>query len=195
MPKGLPLILDRPIPKGKSEVSLSAFAFLFSAIVQYTKSSPTPARSLTTWEERLHAIGYGVGIRVLDLIVFRTKGVDSRETDLIRFLTWIQTTVWKAMFNKQAELKKVSQDGGAVFLICDPDPIVSHYVCNPPDYSKSFSSEAYLAGFLAGLLDGAEFPAEVTAHNYDPDGTGSREINCEINFKRHVLQRAERVAK
>ena len=84
-PAGLPSILDRPLSRGgKGEVSLSAFSFLFSEIVQHTKISPTPAKALSTWESRLHQIGYKVGTRMLDLVVYRTKQSDGRETDLIR---------------------------------------------------------------------------------------------------------------
>lgn len=32
-------ILDRQLPKGRGEVSLSAFAFLFSEIIQYCQST------------------------------------------------------------------------------------------------------------------------------------------------------------
>lgn len=32
-------ILDRQLPKGRDEVSLSAFAFLFSEIIQYCQST------------------------------------------------------------------------------------------------------------------------------------------------------------
>lgn len=32
-------ILDRQLPKGRGEVSLSAFAFLFSEIVQYCQAT------------------------------------------------------------------------------------------------------------------------------------------------------------
>eukprot|EP01060_Flectonema_neradi_P041699 TRINITY_DN9983_c0_g1_i1.p1 TRINITY_DN9983_c0_g1~~TRINITY_DN9983_c0_g1_i1.p1 ORF type:complete len:135 (+),score=22.86 TRINITY_DN9983_c0_g1_i1:49-405(+) len=104
-------LLERPIPKGKSEVSLSAFAFMFSEMVQYTKTTPSPADSLSVWESRLHKIGYRVGTRVLELTVYRSKDKDTRETDLIRFLTFIQQNVWKTLFGKQADgLVKVAAD-------------------------------------------------------------------------------------
>ena len=82
-------LLERPIPKGKSDVSRSAFAFMFSEMVQYTKVTPSPADSLNVWESRLHRIGYRVGTRVLELTVYRGKEKDSRETDLIRVCVFI----------------------------------------------------------------------------------------------------------
>ncbi|PRQ53564.1 hypothetical protein RchiOBHm_Chr2g0167891 [Rosa chinensis] len=36
--KLLPNVLDRPLSKGKQEVSLSAFSFLFSELVQYSQT-------------------------------------------------------------------------------------------------------------------------------------------------------------
>lgn len=37
MSKKVPNIVDRPLSKGKSEVSLSAFSFLFAEIIQYSR--------------------------------------------------------------------------------------------------------------------------------------------------------------
>eukprot|EP00754_Rhynchopus_humris_P038531 Rhum_TRINITY_DN21150_c0_g1::Rhum_TRINITY_DN21150_c0_g1_i1::g.173294::m.173294/K20280/TRAPPC5, TRS31; trafficking protein particle complex subunit 5 len=194
MPSKVLNILDRPIPKGTTEVALSAFSFLFSEIVQHTKLNPTPVKALSTWEHRLHGIGYRVGARMLDLVVYRTKGIDSRETDLIRFLTFVQNTVWKVLFGKQAEgLMKADVKGEpheVVFLILDSDPLVCHFVCTPSDYNN-FSSAAFVAGIIAGMCDGAEFPAEVSAHN---KGKG-REISYEIEFKKHVFQRNEKLTR
>eukprot|EP01064_Diplonema_japonicum_P009609 TRINITY_DN17083_c0_g1_i2.p2 TRINITY_DN17083_c0_g1~~TRINITY_DN17083_c0_g1_i2.p2 ORF type:complete len:127 (+),score=38.57 TRINITY_DN17083_c0_g1_i2:259-639(+) len=124
--------------------------------------------------------------------------MDSRETDLVRFLTFIEKTVWKVLFGKQADnlaIVAANQANGQphdVYCILDTDPVVSHFVCNPPEFKK-LSSTAFVAGIVAGMLDSAEFPAEVTAFAKNSDDTRSREIVFEIHFKKHVLQRHEKM--
>ena len=83
-----------------------------------------------------------------------------------------------------------AQPHEVVFLILDSDPLVCHFVCTPSDYNN-FSSAAFVAGIIAGMCDGAEFPAEVSAHN---KGKG-REISYEIEFKKHVFQRNEKLSR
>nr|GMD24329.1 trafficking protein particle complex subunit 5 [Ipomoea batatas] len=63
-------VLDRPLSKGKQEVSLSAFAFLFSELVQYNQ---TQVDNIAELERRLEDAGYAVGARVLELLCHREK--------------------------------------------------------------------------------------------------------------------------
>ncbi|TYG50713.1 hypothetical protein ES288_D10G197700v1 [Gossypium darwinii] len=58
-------ILEKPLSKGKQEVSLSAFAFLFSELVQYNQ---TRVDNIAELERRLEVVGYVVGARVLELL-------------------------------------------------------------------------------------------------------------------------------
>ncbi|KAG4149983.1 hypothetical protein ERO13_D05G367100v2 [Gossypium hirsutum] len=58
-------ILEKPLSKGKQEVSLSAFAFLFSELVQYNQ---TRVDNIAELERRLEDAGYAVGARVLELL-------------------------------------------------------------------------------------------------------------------------------
>jgi len=51
---------------------------------------------------RLNELGYRVGIRALDLLVWRDKN-SKRETRVLGMLYFIHTTVWKTMFGKQAD--------------------------------------------------------------------------------------------
>ncbi|KAK8649969.1 hypothetical protein V6N13_139621 [Hibiscus sabdariffa] len=69
-------ILDKPIGKGKQEVSLSALAFLFSELVQYNQ---TQVDNISELETRLEDAGYAVGARVLELLCHREKVADSLE--------------------------------------------------------------------------------------------------------------------
>lgn len=97
-------VLDKPLPKVRKELSLSTFAFLFSEVVQYCQSRVTDASDL---EKRLMTVGYDIGSRYLELGMFRDK--KNREIKLVAFLQWISTTVWKTLFNKQADSLEKSQ--------------------------------------------------------------------------------------
>jgi hypothetical protein len=96
-------IVDRPLSKPKAEVSLSAFSFLFSELVQY---SQTKSQSTSDIEKKLEDAGYGVGIRCLELFVFRDKA-GKRETRVVGILGFVQQTVWKNLFGKPADSLEV----------------------------------------------------------------------------------------
>ena len=76
--------LDRAIGKGTGTVSLSAFAFLFSEIVQYHQSR---VESISDLERRLEEAGYGVGVKLLELYTLRESAKNAkRETRIIGIL-------------------------------------------------------------------------------------------------------------
>ena len=59
--------------------------------------------------KRLSDIGWSVGFRLLDSIVYREKGL-KRETRLVNILSFIQTVVWKTLFGKTADSIEQSLD-------------------------------------------------------------------------------------
>ncbi|KAG6476227.1 trafficking protein particle complex subunit 5-like isoform X2 [Zingiber officinale] len=69
-------LLEKPLSRGRQEVSLSAFAFLFSELVQYNQ---TQVDNIAELERRLEDAGYAVGARVLELLCHREKVADSLE--------------------------------------------------------------------------------------------------------------------
>ncbi|PPR87248.1 hypothetical protein GOBAR_AA33450 [Gossypium barbadense] len=73
-------ILEKPLSKGKQEVSLSAFTFLFSELVQYNQ---TRVDNIAELERRLEDAGYAVGARVLELLCHRDK---------VLLASWTSTT-------------------------------------------------------------------------------------------------------
>ena len=94
-----PSIVDKPLPSGKGEVSASAFAFLFSELVQYSLHRVKRTADLET---RLESAGHSIGMRVLELLVHREKA-NRKETNLIAMLQFVTTTVWRALFGKVAD--------------------------------------------------------------------------------------------
>jgi hypothetical protein len=58
-----------------SVVSLSAFAYIYSELVQYHQQR---AASISELERRLESAGYGVGLKVLEMTAYRAKEVSGR---------------------------------------------------------------------------------------------------------------------
>lgn len=98
--RGRASVLERPLSKGKAEVSLSAFAFLFSELVQYADGRGDSVMEL---EHRLAAVGWQVGTRMHELMAFREWGLRRLHSQPEQALSYIRTTVWKALFGKPAD--------------------------------------------------------------------------------------------
>ena len=60
------------IRSSEANVSLSAFAYMYSELVQYHQGR---AASISELERRLESAGYGVGLKVLELVAYRAKEV------------------------------------------------------------------------------------------------------------------------
>ncbi|CAJ0850790.1 15765_t:CDS:2 [Entrophospora sp. SA101] len=152
-------IVDRNLNKTRgTEVSLSAFAFLFSEMLQYAQKHVLAIQDL---ERKLNDFGYRVGTRLLELIVFREKN-SKRETRVLGILYFIHTTVWKTLFGKQADSLEKN-------MISDNDPVINKYISVPKEISH-LNCNAFLAGIVEAILDGAQFPSRVTAHSVPIEG-------------------------
>lgn len=107
-------ILDKPLSRGKGEVSLSCYALLFSEVVQYSQSRVNTIPDLQNkylcrflivstilllyLNSRLHDLGKDVGCRIIDLYFVRERN-SKRETKLINMLLFIKTTLWKVSYS------------------------------------------------------------------------------------------------
>ena len=79
-------------------------------------------------------------------------------------LHFVHTQVWKALFGKNSDSLEKSFDKEDEYMIIDYEPITSTFVSVPPQFGQ-LSADAYIAGIVAGVLDGAGFSANVTAHS------------------------------
>ncbi|XP_034750268.1 trafficking protein particle complex subunit 5-like [Etheostoma cragini] len=84
--RGKSTILERPLTRPKTEVSVSAFALLFSEMVQYCQSRVYSVSELQT---RLADMGQSVGASMLDVLVLREKN-GKRETKVLNMLLFIK---------------------------------------------------------------------------------------------------------
>lgn len=82
----------------------------------------------------------------------------------MNILQFVSASVWKSLFGKNADSLERSIDHADEFMIYDYEPLTSTYCSVPPDLGQ-LSADAYISGIIAGVLDGAGFPARVTAHN------------------------------
>ncbi|KAI9594863.1 NO signaling/Golgi transport ligand-binding domain-containing protein [Syncephalis fuscata] len=181
------VILDRNLTKGKNaEVNLSAFSFLFSEMLQYAENRVHGIQDL---ERKLNEFGYRVGIRALELVMWREKNV-TRETQVVEVLSFIHTKVWKALFGRPADSLERSNENSDEYMISDNEPLVSKYISVPRDLSQ-LNCGAFIAGIVEAVLDGFQFPSRVTAHSVPSDEHPLR-TTILVKFERQVLDREER---
>ncbi|KAF7727002.1 TRAPP subunit trs31 [Apophysomyces ossiformis] len=179
-------ILERNLNKTKgTEVSLSAQNFLFSEMLQYTQKRVNGIQDL---ERKLNEFGYRVGVRILELLIWREK-VAKRETRVLGVLYFIHSVVWKALFGKQADSLEKSTENEDEYMISDNDPVLSRYISVPKELSQ-LNCNAFIAGIVEAVLDGCQFPARVTAHTVPVDGFPQR-TTILIKLEKEVLQREE----
>ncbi|KAK7205282.1 transport protein particle subunit trs31 [Myxozyma melibiosi] len=158
-------IYDRNVNRRAPDLALSAFAFLFSEMVQYSQKN---VKGVQEMENKLSAYGYHVGQRVLELSAIREIKNAKRETRVLGLLQFINTTIWKAIFGKPADALEKSKDQEDEYMIIDNDPISNKYISVPKDM-PSLDCASFQAGVIEAVMDGCQFPARVTAHSVPTD--------------------------
>jgi len=177
-------ILDKSLARPRSDVSLSAFGFLFSELVQY---SQTRVEQLQEWENRLAAIGYQVGIRMQELLPVRERA-QKREIKLLNVLSWIHSTAWRILFGKQADSLEKSTERDDEYMIIENSLPVNKYISTPKGSGPNCA--AFVAGIVEGILDGCDFSAEkVEAHSVPVDGQRLPKTVILVKFKPEVIAR------
>mmetsp|Transcript_12835 Transcript_12835/g.34781 ORF Transcript_12835/g.34781 Transcript_12835/m.34781 type:complete len:213 (-) Transcript_12835:101-739(-) len=188
--------LDRPIVlRPRLEVSLSAFAFLFSEIVQYAQAR---SMSISDIEQQLYTQGTGIGHKLLELQCLREKqgkGEGKRQNRLIGILTFISSDVWKGLFGKAADSLEKSNEDEDEYMIHEAEPVTNQFV-SVPQSMGNLNCAAFIAGIIAGILQSADFPCEVSALLTRPDDGGTRDRTVYlIKFSPEVMDREERLEK
>jgi len=130
---------------------LSAFCALFSEMIAYHR---TRTGSIAELEARLSEAGYGIGVRLLELLSLRAG---RRETDAVAAVKALSGPVWTQLFGRPADLLDVNKDAaGAEYRIWDNLPVTNTFISMPKEYSR-FNPAAFVAGIVRGMLDGAGF--------------------------------------
>ncbi|GKC31930.1 trafficking protein particle complex subunit 5 [Tanacetum coccineum] len=162
-------VLDKPLSKGRQEVSLSGFAYLFSELVQYNQ---TQVDNIGELERRSIGVNF----------CHRDKG-NRRETRLLGILSFVHSTVWKALFGKVADSLEKGTEHEDEYMISEKELLVNRFISVPKDPMGCTASSVVDFDRLGiGVLDNAGFPAVVTAHFVPVDGQQRPRTTILIKF-------------
>ena len=140
-------------------LSRASFAYLFAEMISYTKQNIS---SVTALELRLSQLGYPLGLKLFDLLLYRTPGAvnsagtpasaaTARPTRILPLLQWISTTLWKTLFGRPADALEKSQENKDEYMITDNEPVVNASISVPRELSQ-LNCAAYVAGIVEGVL-------------------------------------------
>ncbi|KAI9657487.1 MAG: TRAPP subunit trs31 [Trizodia sp. TS-e1964] len=185
-PSNRKTIYDRNLNRSKNaELSRASFAFLFGEMVSYAQKRVTGIQDL---EKRLNNQGHPLGLRLLDLLIYRSPASATvRPTHILPLLQFISTTLWRHLFARPADALERSKEKEDEYMITDNDPLVNQYVSVPKEMSQ-LNCAAYVAGIVEGVCDGTGFPAHVTAHSVASEMWPGKTVFL-IKFEPEVLER------
>ncbi|KAL2821516.1 transport protein particle complex subunit [Aspergillus granulosus] len=202
VPSNRKTIYDRHLNRSRNaELSRASFAFLFGEMVTYAQRRVTGIQDL---ERRLNEQGYPLGLRLLDLLFYRTISTSSsssltssstsasppnRPLRILPLLHLIHGPLWRLLFNRPADALEhsVSPDTPNEYMITDNDPLVNMYISVPKEMNQ-LNCAAFVAGIIEGVCDGCGFEAKVTAHNQPTEMWPSRTIFL-LRFGESVMER------
>ncbi|KAJ5496612.1 hypothetical protein N7463_008599 [Penicillium fimorum] len=201
VPSNRKTIYDRHLNRSRNaELSRASFAFLFGEMVTYAQRRVTGIQDL---EKRLNEQGYPLGLRLLDLLFYRSTSTSSsalsssstsssppnRPLRIITLLHLIHGPLWRLLFGRAADALEhsVSPDTPNEYMITDNDPMVNTYISAPRDMSM-LNCAAYVAGIIEGVCDGCGFETKVSAHNQPTELWPSRTVFL-VRFGDPVMER------
>ncbi|KAI9830470.1 MAG: TRAPP subunit trs31 [Phylliscum demangeonii] len=185
-PSNRKTIYDRNLNRSKTtELSRASFAYLFGEMISYAQRRVTGIQDL---EKRLNNQGYPIGLRLLDLLLYREPArTTQRPTAILALLQFITTTVWRHLFGRQADALERSKDNEDEYMISDNEPMVNQYISVPKEMSQ-LNCAAFVAGIVEGVCDGTAFMARVTAHSVGTDMWPAKTVFL-IKFLPEVMER------
>ncbi|CAG7919447.1 unnamed protein product [Penicillium olsonii] len=201
VPSNRKTIYDRHLNRSRNaESSRASFAFLFGEMVTYAQRRVTGIQDL---EKRLNEQGYPLGLRLLDLLFYRSTSTSSsalsssstsssppnRPLRIITLLHLIHGPLWRLLFGRAADALEhsVSPDTPNEYMITDNDPLVNTYISVPREMSM-LNCAAFVAGIIEGVCDGCGFETKVSAHNQPTDLWPSRTVFL-VRFGDAVMER------
>ncbi|KAI1907356.1 Trafficking protein particle complex subunit 31 [Ophidiomyces ophidiicola] len=196
VPSNRKTIYDRNLNRSRNaESSRASFAYLFAEMVTYAQRRVTGVQDL---ERRLNEQGYPLGLRLLDLLLYRTLTGSStsissnqpiRPLRIIALLQLIHGPLWRLLFSRSADALEhsVSPDTPNEYMITDNDPLTNMYISVPKEMGL-LNCAAFVAGIVEGVCDGCGFEAKVTAHNQGNDMWPSRTVFL-VKFGESVMER------
>ncbi|PKY03544.1 TRAPP I complex [Aspergillus campestris IBT 28561] len=181
VPSNRKTIYDRHLNRSRnSELSRASFAFLFGEMVTYAQRRVTGIQDL---EKRLNEQGYPLGLRLLDLLFYRTISSSTSSA-----LSSSSSTSASPPTDPSASCPScTSSTTPNEYMITDNDPMVNTYISVPREMSM-LNCAAYVAGIIEGVCDGCGFETKVTAHNQPTELWPGRTIFL-LRFGDSVMER------
>ncbi len=140
---------------------------------------------------RLNVQGHSIGLKLLDLLLYReAPRSQQRPTTIITLLHFIKQTVWQHLFGRQADRleKSANPETPDEYMIIDNEPLVNQYISVPREMSQ-LNCAAFAAGVIEGVCDGADFPARVTAHTVAEGEMWPGKTVFLVKFRGEVIER------
>lgn len=140
---------------------------------------------------RLNLQGHSIGLKLLDLLLFREPArTQTRPLSIIALLHFIKQNIWQHLFGRQADRleKSANPETPEEYMIIDNEPLVNQYISVPKEMSQ-LNCAAYVAGIVEGVCDGADFPAKVTAHTVAEGDMWPGKTVFLVKFRPEVLER------
>lgn len=220
VPSNRKTIYDRHLNRSRNaESSRASFAYLFGEMVTYAQRRVTGIQDLekrfdilncqskskhtNRRRSRLNEQGYPLGLRLLDLLFYRSMSTSSsalsssstsssppnRPLRIITLLHLIHGPLWRLLFQRSADALEhsVSPDTPNEYMITDNDPLVNTYISVPREMSM-LNCAAFVAGIIEGVCDGCGFEAKVSAHNQPTEMWPSRTVFL-VRFGDSVMER------
>ncbi len=161
-------LMSHSISDKPKMVSLSVFALLYAEIIRYHQDR---VKGIQDLESKLHDIGYQIGQRIYEVLSYVTKF--KRDNNVLTLLTFLNGTLWKYLFQKNADALEKSTEHSDEYMISDNNLQLSKFI-SPQKEMSNFSSGAIIAGIVESCCDQAKFPARVTSHNVPIEGFPQR---------------------
>lgn len=192
-PSSRKTIYDRNLNRTKTtEISLASFAYLFNSLITYHHAK---SGSVSEIETRLNRAGYPIGIKMLDLLLYRQPSrTAARPTRMLDLLQFIHGTLWRALFNRTASALEQSNTKKNEYMIIDNEPLVNTFISIPKEMSQ-LNCAAFIAGIIEGMCDAAGFSTDgVTAHwAGEGDEMWPGKTIFLLRFKDSVVEREEAI--
>ncbi|PBP27528.1 bet3 family protein [Diplocarpon rosae] len=164
-PSNSKTIYHRALNRSRTqELSQASFAYLFGEMVSYAQKRVTGIQDL---EKRLNVQGHPIGLKLLDLLLYREPlRTQLRPLNIIALLQFITTKLWLHLFSRPADAleKSSNPETPDEYMISDNEPVVNQYISVPKEMNQ-LNCAAFVAGIVEGVCDGAGFSARVTAHS------------------------------
>ncbi|KAK5115800.1 hypothetical protein LTR85_009394 [Meristemomyces frigidus] len=195
-------IYDRSLSRPPSATSLPAFAYLFNTLITYHHAK---SGSVSDIETRLNRAGYPIGVKMLDLLLYRQAAAapggfggagksgasGARPTRLLELLQFVHGTLWRGLFGRQADALEQSTTKKNEYMIVDNEPVVNTYVTIPREMSQ-LNCAAFVAGVVEGVCDAAGFGTEgVSAHWAEGEEMWPGKTIFLLRFREEVMEREE----